>query len=272
MTTTAAITTTDQRVCAVCQTPCNPVFERIEVTVGVLPSKPSEINALTYSYTSSTQAVNMGTNPQTITVSFSIAQQLTATMTYAEAFQYSEKASFKVCTRTGCGNETVCVMAGRVHLHITQCVPTLKPLARTTHDCPAVCTQLGVPFVKEGSLEFGAQQTFTTTTTNTAQTTTTYTTALQQQIPPLTLQEVNASARADTITTRVPVTIKTYYTCDKVMMLHRHSTPCAISSVMCGGVPDMHTAFARMCCAVQRNCTRALRPHRLRAAPTALAA
>lgn len=153
-----------------CETPCVPTFDRIEVEVGVLPSKPSETKALSYSYTSSTQAVNMGTNPQTITVSFAIAQQLTATMTYAEAFQYSEKASIKI----------------------------------------------GVPFVKEGSLEFGAQQTFTTTTTNTAQTTTTYTTALQQQIPPLTLQEVNASARADTITTRVPVTIKTYYTCDKV--------------------------------------------------------
>ena len=80
--------------------------------------------------------------------------------------------------------------------------------------------QFGIPFIGDGTLEFGSQQTFTTTTTTTAQQTTTYTTALQQQIPPLTLQEVNASAKADTITTEVPVTIKTYYTCDKVRHLY----------------------------------------------------
>lgn len=44
---------------------------------------------------------------------------------------------------------------------------------------------------------------------------TSYTTALQQQIPAMTMQEVNATATASTITTKVPVTIKTYYTCNK---------------------------------------------------------
>jgi hypothetical protein len=79
----------------------------------------------------------------------------------------------------------------------------------------ALPQQMGVPFLKEGTLEFGAQQTLTTTTTNTDTRTTTYTTALQQQIPAMTMQQVNASATADTITTKVPVTIKTYYTCNK---------------------------------------------------------
>ena len=90
------LTPPDQPICAICQSPCSPEFERIEVIPGVLPTEPSDIQAMTYSYTSSTQAINNGLNAQTITVTFTIAQQLTATMTYAKAFQYSEKASMKV--------------------------------------------------------------------------------------------------------------------------------------------------------------------------------
>lgn len=85
-----------QPVCAVCNTPCNPVFDRIEVIPGVLPTQPSEVQSLSYSYTSSTDAVNRGSNAQTITVTFAIAQALTVTMQYAEAFQYSQKTSLKV--------------------------------------------------------------------------------------------------------------------------------------------------------------------------------
>ncbi len=73
-----------------------------------------------------------------------------------------------------------------------------------------------MPYLTNGLLDYGAQQTFNTTTANTARQNTAYTIALQQQIPPLTLQEVNATAKADTITVRVPVTVKTYYTCNKV--------------------------------------------------------
>lgn len=85
-----------QPICAVCQTPCNPTFDRIEVIPGVLPTTPDSYNALAYSYTSTTTATNLGNNAQTITVAFAISQQLTATMTYAEAFQFSEKATLKI--------------------------------------------------------------------------------------------------------------------------------------------------------------------------------
>ena len=153
-------TCTYQPVCAVCQTPCNPTFDRIEVIPGVLPTTPESYNALSYSYTSKTTATNLGNNPQTITVTFSISQQLTATMQYAEAFQYSEKSTLKI----------------------------------------------GIPFMSENAqLEFGAQQTFTTTTTNTDTKTNTYTTALQQQIPPLTIQEVTAKASAGVITVKARI-------------------------------------------------------------------
>jgi hypothetical protein len=72
------------------------VFDRIEVIPGVLPTEPSEIQSLSYSYKSSTDAVNRGSNAQTITVTFAIAQALTVTMQYAEAFQYSQKSTLKV--------------------------------------------------------------------------------------------------------------------------------------------------------------------------------
>ncbi len=39
---------------------------------------------------------------------------------------------------------------------------------------------------------------------------------MQQQIPPLTLQLVTANASAGMVTVKVPVTVKTYYTCDKI--------------------------------------------------------
>lgn len=76
--------------------------------------------------------------------------------------------------------------------------------------------KLGIPFIGNTTLEFGATQTFTTTTTNTDTQTSTYTTALQQQIPGMTLQQVNATIRASLIITSVPVNIKTYYTCGRV--------------------------------------------------------
>lgn len=86
-----------QPVCAQCVTPCNPTFIKIEVIPGELPSTPESYNTLSYSYTSEQSATNLGNNPQTITVTFSFSQQLTSTMQYAEAFQYSEKATLKVC-------------------------------------------------------------------------------------------------------------------------------------------------------------------------------
>ena len=74
---------------------------------------------------------------------------------------------------------------------------------------------IGIPFLVKGELDFTSTQTLTTTTSTTDTRTTTYTTALQQQIPGFTLQEVNTSATASTIFTTVPVTIKTYYTCNE---------------------------------------------------------
>jgi hypothetical protein len=74
---------------------------------------------------------------------------------------------------------------------------------------------IGIPFLADGQLDFSSTQTLTTTTSSTDTRTTTYTTALQQQIPGFTLQEVNTSASASTIFTTVPVTIKTYYTCNE---------------------------------------------------------
>ncbi len=77
-------------------------------------------------------------------------------------------------------------------------------------------SQLGLPYVKDGSLEYGPQQKFTTAATVSDTETVAYVTALQQPIPAQTLQEVNATAAAVTITTRVPVTVTAYYACNNV--------------------------------------------------------
>jgi hypothetical protein len=126
----------DQPICAVCTTPCNPTFDRIEVIPGVLPTTPADIQALTYSYSAQTLAVNQGSNAQSITVTFSMTQTLTATMQYTEAFQYSEKASFKVraCLQHLVGDDLLCVVvthgsviyAACCTIKQTQCINTTK--------------------------------------------------------------------------------------------------------------------------------------------------
>jgi hypothetical protein len=243
-----AVTCQYQPICGVCQTPCNPMFNGIEVIPGVLPTQPSGVQSLNYSYSSAAMAVNPGSSPQTISVTFSITQQLAVTLQYAEAFQYNEQAAIKVCTCLLC-IESLVVRKEDVHgdglalsfflMHRAQhglsllwnhatanvscCMLifafTSPAHAHTQHMyCITPTTlfqQIGVPFMNDGKLEFGSQQTFTTTTKVSDTRTTSYQTALQQQIPPMTVQQVNASATADTITTRIPVTIKTYYTCDK---------------------------------------------------------
>ncbi|WIA16131.1 hypothetical protein OEZ85_012849 [Tetradesmus obliquus] len=160
----------DQPICGVCQTPCNPQFQKVEVIVGTLPTTPESYTTSAYDYTSTTSAINLGTNAQTVTVTFSFQQTLTATMAYAKEFSYSEKA----------------------------------------------VAEIGIPFLNKASVEFSATQKFTTTDTKTETRTSTITYALQQQIPGLTAQTVIANASAGMIQVKVPCTIKTTYTCDKV--------------------------------------------------------
>ncbi|WIA16129.1 hypothetical protein OEZ85_012847 [Tetradesmus obliquus] len=76
--------------------------------------------------------------------------------------------------------------------------------------------EIGIPFLNKASVEFSATQKFTTTDTNTETRTSTVTYALQQQIPGLTAQTVIANASAGMIQVKVPCTIVTTYTCDKV--------------------------------------------------------
>lgn len=159
-----------QPICGICQTPCNPQFEKVEVIVGTLPTTPTSYTTSAYEYTSTTSAVNLGANAQTVTVSFSFQQTLTATMAYAKEFSYSEKA----------------------------------------------VAEIGIPFLNKASIEFSATQKFTTTDTNTEIRTSTITYALQQQIPGLTAQTVVANASAGMIQVKVPCTIRTTYSCNKV--------------------------------------------------------
>jgi hypothetical protein len=92
----------------------------------------------------------------------------------------------------------------------------LVQLDSNLRPCFLPVLQIGFPVVKaDATLEFGAVQTFTTTTTNTDMRTSTYTAALQEQIPGLTLQTVNATLQAVSITVRVPVNVKTTYVCGR---------------------------------------------------------
>uniref|UniRef100_A0A383VSD8 TNFR-Cys domain-containing protein n=1 Tax=Tetradesmus obliquus TaxID=3088 RepID=A0A383VSD8_TETOB len=81
-----------QPICGVCQTPCKPEFQKVEVIVGTLPTTPESFTTSAFDYTSTTSAINLGNNAQTVTVTFSFQQTLTATMTYTKDFTYAEKA------------------------------------------------------------------------------------------------------------------------------------------------------------------------------------
>ncbi len=85
-----------QPICAACEKPCDPVFERIEVAPGALPREPSDVTLLGSSYSATAFATNKGRSSQMLTATFSIAQQLTATMQFADAFQHSDKAILEV--------------------------------------------------------------------------------------------------------------------------------------------------------------------------------
>jgi hypothetical protein len=89
-----------------------------------------------------------------------------------------------------------------------------------TYSWPFCPLQVGLPYLGALGLEFGATQSFTTTNTETADQMSTYTTKIQQQVPGRTLQVVYAEARADTIITKVPVTITNYYTCNKTTTIN----------------------------------------------------
>lgn len=62
---------------------------------------------------------------------------------------------------------------------------------------------IGVPYLNKATVEYTMTQKFTTTTTNTATVTSTVSYSLQQQIPPLTMQQVTANASAGMITVKV---------------------------------------------------------------------
>ena len=84
-----------QPICGMCRPPCSGGIASVEVTPGTTPTSPAT-TSLSFAYTSSSMAINYGNTPQTTTVTFMVTQQLTATMQYADAFQLSEKTSFKV--------------------------------------------------------------------------------------------------------------------------------------------------------------------------------
>lgn len=79
-----------------CEPVCNPEFVSIEVTPGTLPNTAEVYSLLGYQYSSTTSAVNYGNNAQNITVTFTFAEALTATLAYAEEFSYSVRAMWLV--------------------------------------------------------------------------------------------------------------------------------------------------------------------------------
>lgn len=90
-----------QPVCAVCQSPCIPVFDRIEVEIdeAKIPRGPSKQQVTGTFYNDSFVLTNDGPTPQTMSHSVSIQQKLTSTLAYAKGFTFQQKATLKVCTR-----------------------------------------------------------------------------------------------------------------------------------------------------------------------------
>ncbi|KAF8072949.1 bcp1 [Scenedesmus sp. PABB004] len=86
-----------QPLCAVCVTPCVPEFVSVEVYIKSMPQGSDYVyTASEATYTSTSQAVNLGINPQTVTASFTFSQSFSATMTLANSYAHSEEVSASI--------------------------------------------------------------------------------------------------------------------------------------------------------------------------------
>lgn len=77
-----------QPICGACEDVCNPEFRSIEVTLGALPTKPTDFTPINTEYNSTATAVNTAATPQTLSVTFAVEQALTGTLSFASNFDY----------------------------------------------------------------------------------------------------------------------------------------------------------------------------------------